>query len=339
MATLKDIAEEVGISVSTVSLALRDHRSISIETKQRIWEAQEKLGYRLPIQRPSSLARKGKPQGTGVVFRDIAFLLVNRQFDAPAYVSIVQSLSDRAASRHWRILYATAGLKDLEEGKMPVLLKSSKPDGIVVSGVYSDRAHHELRKLGIPIVVHGRYHLGEEPWMSCEPDFAQAISLFLHRMMELGHRRFGLYVKDTDSEFVKNLIRYYLRGIEEKGVEFMGVATLPASDEGMPIEALIAKRPTALLVAPGSLVPHLYQICERSGLSIPRDISILLFHHSNDLLLNPTVAGLAQCGMTDAIIRKLEQLMADPNTLCTRELFPKKLVPGGSIGKAPEIRD
>lgn len=339
MATLKDIAEEVGISVSAVSLALRDHRSISIETKQKVWEAQEKLGYRLPIQRPASLIRKGKPQGGGVVSRDIAFLLVNRQFDAPAYVTIVQKLSDQAASRHWRVLYATADLKDLEEGKMPVVLKSNKPDGIVVTGAYNTRAHQELRKLGIPIVVYGRYPLGGESWMSCEPDFAQAIGLFLHRMMELGHRRFGLYVKDINSEFVKNLIRYYLRGIEEEGVVSVGIARLPASDGEMSIETLIAKRPTALLVASGSLVPYLYQVCERSGLSIPQDLSVLLFHHANDLLLNPTVVGLAQCGMTAGIIRKLEQLMADPDTLCTRELFPKKLVPGGSIGKAPEVRD
>jgi len=38
MATLKDIAQQVGVSVSAVSLALRDHPSIGQETRKRIWD-------------------------------------------------------------------------------------------------------------------------------------------------------------------------------------------------------------------------------------------------------------------------------------------------------------
>ena len=45
LATIKDIAEELGIAFSTVSRGLQDNPRISLQTKEKIWEVAKKLNY------------------------------------------------------------------------------------------------------------------------------------------------------------------------------------------------------------------------------------------------------------------------------------------------------
>ncbi|MGW6082695.1 galactan degradation operon transcriptional regulator GanR, partial [Bacillus subtilis] len=54
MATIKDIAQEAGFSISTVSRVLNNDESLSVpdETREKIYEAAEKLNYRKKTVRP-----------------------------------------------------------------------------------------------------------------------------------------------------------------------------------------------------------------------------------------------------------------------------------------------
>jgi LacI family transcriptional regulator len=55
--TIKDVAKEVGVAPSTVSRTLKDHPSISNETKERVRKAMDKLGY-VPNVSAQNLANK-----------------------------------------------------------------------------------------------------------------------------------------------------------------------------------------------------------------------------------------------------------------------------------------
>ncbi len=332
MVTMKDIAAHVGISTSTVSLALRDHRSISLETKRRVWEAQEQLGYRAPLRAPSSTAPKKSKNSRPL--RDIAFLLVDREFENTSYGPMFQKIADLAAQRGWRSSYFSASLKDLHEGRLPPLLKNQGTDGIIVSGAYDAPAHQQVSKLGLPLVVMGRYQLGSEPWMACEPDFGHGVRLFLDRMREFGHTRFGLVFKDIRSAYVRHL----LREMKDRCVKLVG-ATLNAEDPSAAIssiEEVLKKGPTALLLGAESLAPATYKACANLGLVIPRDLSIVNFDGIGRHIMEPTLARIIpRKGMHASLVEKLERLMEDPDVVPTRELFPKQFVPGGSVGPCP----
>ena len=56
MVSLKTIAEKCGVSTATVSKALNDQRDISEETKNRVKQTAQTLGY-FPMQRPERLRR------------------------------------------------------------------------------------------------------------------------------------------------------------------------------------------------------------------------------------------------------------------------------------------
>ena len=121
----------------------------------------------------------------------------------------------------------------------------------------------------------------------------------------------------------------------------MGTAMAHGSPEGglLTPEALLERRPTALLVASPAVGATMYEACARAGLRIPADISLVCFSSLRNYFLTPSLAYLEprEPGLERRLVEKLEQLMENPNFPPTRELFFKSLVPGGSIGKCPEV--
>ncbi len=340
MATLKDIAKHVGISISAASLALRDHHSISLETKRKVWEAQETLGYRAPLRAPDSIAKKVKRQRTAV--RNVVFLLVDRKFENSSYGPIFQKVADHCAERHWRSIFLSASLKDLREGSLPPLLKNDDLDGIIVSGAYDAVAHQHVRKLGIPIVALGRYQLGDDPWAACEPDFEHAVRLFFSRMTAFGHQRYGLVVigEKERSSYLNYLLRAFNEVLDEKNLEFAGLAaTRNHQDNGfLTMEELLLEKPTALLISSASLAESTYEACRKTGLRIPEDISIMCFADTANFIISPSLACIRKKSFIGrGLVEKLGRMMDDPDAPQTREIFPQQFVPGGSIGLCPGV--
>lgn len=339
MATLKDIANEVGISVSAASLALRDHDTISLKTKLKVWAVQERLGYRLHLrdQRQRSSARS---EETPTQSRDIAFLLVDRGFDEPLYAQSFQRLAESAAARNWRTIYITSTLQELHDGKIPALLKDSRLDGILISGVYDKRAHTNLKRaINLPIVMIGPYALGDTPWMACEPDTVQGTRLLLHRLAALGHTRFGLIIRDVQSEFNFTVQQTYLAEIaRDTRLTNVGIEYEKKRSNGSleATERLLKQQPTALILGSAFFAPSVYEAIEAAGLKTPDDISVASFRGGPELFLRPQIAQVGSQIMTEGILKKMEALLEDPDTQPVRVLYPMQFIPGGSIGMPPQ---
>lgn len=337
MATLKDIAKHVGVSISAASLALRDHHSISLETKRKIWAAQEALGYRAPLRIPDALGSKGKKQKTAL--RKIAFLLVDRKFQNTGYGSLFQNVADISTQRHWRSMYVSASLKDLREGHLPPLLKSGEIDGIIVSGAYDSTAHQHVRKLGIPMIVYGRYELGDDPWASVEIDFSHGANIFASRMAAFGHTRCGLVIKGdviTDNNYRAYILGSVKKAVADKNLDLIGIASVIPHPDYLSVEELLRRKTTAILISGPAQAVHTYEVCRTAGLRIPDDVSVMSLYSAEHCLISPSLAYItAESGTERLVVEKLDRLMDDPDMLKTREIVPKRFCPGGSIGLCP----
>ncbi|MFV0414982.1 MAG: LacI family DNA-binding transcriptional regulator [Chthoniobacterales bacterium] len=329
MSTLREIAKHAGVSVSTASMAVRDHRSINIKTKQRVWEAQEKLGYRLNL-RPRPV-RAGVASGV----KNIVFLLVGRQFDDPVYTQVFQGVARMAEAHNGRLIFTPASLSQLHKGTFPSVIQNREVDGIIVSGVYDEKAHRNLAKLGIPTVVFGNYKLGDEPWAACEFNLSQGMHLLTKRLADLGHLNFGMLFRNIQTEYEIKLQHWYLREINEGGYQNAGIAL--ESEHGSFLKATHSlldtpTRPTALVLATDTIVEDVYTACEQKNLRIPEDISIIAFGQNN-YKVRPSLATVRSIGEDVGAIatEKLIRLIENPATIPTRELFPMCIVPGGSI--------
>lgn len=335
MATLKDIAEHVGISITAASMALRDHHSISVATKRKVWAAQKALGYRLPLNPPESIARE--VESSRPELRNIAFLLIDREYEGTAYTGGFHKLAERIAERMWRPVYLSARLKDLEAGVLPPLLVDGGFSGIVVSGNYNAQAHSEVTRLGLPIVVMGRYRLGEKPWSSCEPDFDHGADLFVSRVKSLGHRRIAFLQKEPANNYGSNLRQALFQAAGHEGLSvrhFADRAGVPEAPELTPA-ALLESKATVLLLSTGSLAPMALKSCAAAGLRVPGDISLVSFARpSSDY---PDIAYIQPAGgMTRGLAAKLARLIEAPDTPHSRDLYPKLFVDGATLGPAPQ---
>ncbi len=336
MATLKDIAEMVGISVSAASLAIRDHDSISEETKRRVWGAQKKLGYQ------PNLARRSRPRNSEAAAQsttDIAFVLSDRGFSDMLYARKFQAVTKLSVGHQFRPIYVSVKLADLHEGNFPSLLTDSGIKGIIVSGNYDEKAHQQLRRLKVPIVVSGNYSLGNESWSACEIDIAQGIRLMTDRMIELGHRRIALLVRSPGSHYAYDLECAYRRHAEMTKIE--GGALVLREDSAhiqTQLDALLQQpdRPTALVLSTDGLALEVFDAADRLGLKIPRDLSITAFESGYHSLRPPlSVVSVDSNDIGRVTLRKLISQMQDPECLLTREVVGMRFSPGGSI--APPV--
>lgn len=339
MATLKDIAEHVGISITAASLALRDHHSISIATKKKVWAAQKALGYRLPLRPPESISREVAAAKSEV--RNIAFLLIDREYEGTSYASGFQRIAESIAERMWRPVYLSGKLEEIVAGKLPPLLVNGDFSGIIVSGAFNADAYREIARLLIPIVVRGRYPLGDEPWSSCEPDFTQGAELVLSKATAQGHRRIALLEKDPNNNYGRYLRSALVIAAQGRDVElfpFTVKSDSPSTPQLRPAD-LLEKGITLILVGTASCCPVAYTICEEAGLRIPDDISLVSYGVRPNSALCPEPAHITAIpGINTGITEKLARLIENPATPHTRELYPQAFVASPSFGEAPGMR-
>lgn len=115
--SLRDVAEEAGVHVSTASLALRDDRRLTEETRRRVRETAERLGYRANPLVSAWLRQVRRPE-SAASGAALAFLLGLRASEAvarePYYRTFVQGAREEAAVLGYSVSETLFGQDDDE---------------------------------------------------------------------------------------------------------------------------------------------------------------------------------------------------------------------------------
>ena len=212
--------------------------------------------------------------------------------------------------------------------------------GIIISGEYDELAHRNLCELEIPVVALGNYQLGEMPWAACEIDLAQGVRTVVRRLSDLGHKRFGLLLRSFGTEYQLKLQRWFEWEVAQEKRENAGIAI--EATEGSVRNSLMGllkspNRPSVLFFESDTMAEEVYDTCAELKLSIPRDISLVTFGDGRHIL-RPSLASV-QVQLQDygaAALEKLAGMIDDPDRTLTREIFPMRFVPGGSISAYTE---
>lgn len=151
-ATLRDIAKEVGISVSAVSMALRDHPRIGPETKSRVMTVADQLGYV-----PNSAGRALRAQKAGAV----ALIVPNTSqhvFGHSYFMHVLTGVTGVANDKDAQVVISTN--PDESHGMVAYerVMRSGSVDGaIVTSAAVTDDNIERLVKSGLPLVLLGNF--------------------------------------------------------------------------------------------------------------------------------------------------------------------------------------
>jgi len=147
-ATIKDIARELGISVSTVSRALKDHPDISSETKSRVKELVTRLRY---TPNPIALSlRNKKTHVLAVIVPEI----VHHFFS-----SVISGIDEAAMAAGFNVMFFQSNESYEREILNMQSVVNSRVDGLLISIAKGTRKYNHIRHLmdeGIPVVFFDR---------------------------------------------------------------------------------------------------------------------------------------------------------------------------------------
>jgi LacI family transcriptional regulator len=265
--TLRDIAEAVGVDVSTVSKVINASDTITVrpETRQRILDEVKRTSYR-----PNAAARSLKFQRTG------ALGLVFPAMPNPLYLTITRGAMRQAAELGYVMLVAELSAED--PSVLERLVSERRVDGLIIATARAaDDQNLADMYPWLPFVYVNRRVKGAHRSVIVDDESAGALAA--RALVDAGHRRLGFLGDTTELDTVRRRRMGFGAVCREAGVgepvDVECAFTRAGGREGAERLAALPDRPTGvfaanLLIGIGAAVG-----LAARGLSIPRDLSLV----------------------------------------------------------------
>jgi LacI family transcriptional regulator len=212
MVRLKDIARHAGVSIMTVSKALRDAPDVSAATKARIKALAAQMGYV-----PDSSAQGLRTKTTKL------FGLIIPSSTNPIYAHIVVAIEERAHELGYDILLAhSLNLPEREELCLRRFL-ARRVDGLFISPVYrfeaEARIYQEILARKTPVVLLGPPAAFCKSFASVEIEELNASYTATQHLLSLGHKRIAYLTGPPVAPWAHERFEGYRRALREAGLE------------------------------------------------------------------------------------------------------------------------
>jgi len=212
MVRLKDIAERAGVSVMTVSKALRDEPDVSESTKTRLKLMAQEMGYL-----PDSIAQGLRNRKTKL------FGLVIPSLANPVYVRMLLAIEERSYELGYDLLIAYTLHKQEREETCIRRFLSRRVDGLFISPVYrlesESRLYQELLARKIPTVLLGHAAPSCSQFAHVETDDATAGFAMTQHLLQLGHKRIAFLAGPPATPWTRERFEGYRRALRQAGLE------------------------------------------------------------------------------------------------------------------------
>lgn len=279
--SLKDLAAELGVSISTVSRALKDSAEISPEMCERVKALAVERNYR-PNPFAMSLL-KSSPRIIGILVPDLV---------THFYASIISGISDKARQEGYSVII-TSSYEQFEQERLCLEnLVNIRVDGIIacLSQETTDYRHFEmLAAQNVPLVFFDRVCLPTK-FSSVVADNAESARIATLHLLESGARRVGFIGGANHLEIVKQRKHGYLEALRqwhipiERELVVCRKMTYEEGEEAARRLLLLPSRPDAILAMNDTLAFAAMKQIKRQGLRIPQDVFLIGYTdelHSN----------------------------------------------------------
>lgn len=331
---IKALAQELGLSVSTISKALRDSHEISEKTKQRVLELAAELNY-MPNPYASSLRGK-KSRNIAVVIPEVA-----DSFFSLAINGIESVVKDRG----YHVLICLTHEDFQNEQAILKEFRSGRVDGVLISVASETGSGTHIRELlsrEIPVVYFDRV-LKDLPLASVVTDDAAAGYNATQHLISNGCRRIAFLGLSPNLSISNDRLSGYVQALTAAGLplrksDIAYCAATPQQNYNTVKKMLQRQqRPDGIVACAEKLTTVMYQVCRDLALRIPEDVKVLCFSNQEmAAMLSPSLTTITQpafeMGKAAAEIL-LKLLDKKPVTATDRQLvIPSVLVKRASTG-------
>jgi len=328
VASIEDVARSAGVSIATVSRAIRGLPDVAAATRDRVLAAAAELNY---IASPfAARLASGRTATVGVV---VPF--VNRWF----FAEVIDTVEGALRSAGFDLLLYNLGDEAGRARFFDVMPMRKRVDGVLVASlVLSDDEFAALEALGAPVGLLGLERPG---LLSSRIDDVQSARTAVEHLLSLGHRRIGLIGGDTDDpmRFTPPLHRQdgYRDALAAAGIaidgdlEVLGYFTVDGGAAAMHTLLQLPDRPSAVFAESDEMAYGALRAIRRAGLRVPHDIAVIGFDdQSNAELMDLSTMRQPVAEQALDVTSRLLGLIGDPQSQAGEVVLPTELVVRGS---------
>lgn len=288
---LTSIAEEAGVSLSTVSKVVHRRRDVSPTTRDRIEELLSRHGYIRPWDQDETPTRQ-----VVAVFRDLS---------GPYTLEVVRGIVEAAGLIGVDVITGTTSARPIAHWLRECMDLGALGLIVVISMLTDEDQQHIIQdKLPVVLIDPLSTPSAEIPCIGVT-NWNGAKDAVQH-LIEIGHTRIGMIAGRSHSPAGAARLHGYRAALEEAGLAFD--ATIVRSTDFDYEEARHAavqvlrapERPTALFAASDAQAMGVLEAARQCGLSVPRDLAVMSFDDS-------LVAAMA-CPPLSAVRQPFEEL-------------------------------
>lgn len=290
-ANLKDIAQHLNISVSTVSRVVNNKDRVSPETRERVSKALIELQYT-----PNEVARslKSKSVNTiGVIVSDIS-----NNF----YSSVIKGIEGLAWEKGFSIIVCNSDGEAEREKEYTQLLLQKQIAGLIIATVGGNMSFFkQYSRQGIPVIfIDNLPKLNESFDYVTINNINASYELTCH-LIEQGHKDIAIITGSLDETTAAERLQGWKNALSENGIsirkKWIGTGNFRQESGYKIMKSFLEKedKPTAILAANNFLAYGAVRAIYDSGLKIPEDISIVCFDAFDPTgLVRPQITSIIQ---------------------------------------------
>lgn len=283
-ATMKDIADQLGLSVNAVSLALKDRPGVSDETRRQVLEVAQNIGYEAKQAKPAAPARTSGS-------KNICVLLRHRFFrDFRFYGRILLGIEEAAKKDGYDVI-----ISSFEAEEVPASVQEKRVAGVIVVGSIDDDFLARLMEYRVPIVLAD--HQSNAHQLDCiVSDNCFGAYRMTAELIRRGYTRIGFFGDREYSPSTRDRFLGVLQALQEhlklksfgKSVEYLERFSACGDDiENYVIQQDAAhilelfrnlpEKPEVLVCSNDELAILLMQTLQKNGISVPEDVGVAGF--------------------------------------------------------------
>ncbi|HBF41635.1 MAG TPA: LacI family transcriptional regulator [Anaerolineaceae bacterium] len=303
--TIKDVAQAAGVSTTTVSHVVNNTRHVDPDTRQRVIQSMDSMGYH-----PNFLARslrRGVSKTIGLIVPDAANLF---------FAEVARKIEDYGFQQGYSVILGNSDNNPEKQTSYVNSLMAKRVDGMIfISSGGEEKDLARLLKNQVPVVVADRdvpLELADVVLVDNERGGYDAT----RHLIELGHQRIACITGPHDLSPSMQRIQGYLRALQEFNLEvnpdYITAGDFQFRGGGQAMDRLLKcfPRPDAVFVFNDMMAIGAMNAIREAGLEIPRDISVVGFDDIElSSVITPALTTIAQ--PFDDIARHATRLLVE----------------------------
>jgi LacI family transcriptional regulator len=290
MATIKDVAEHAGVSITTVSHVINQTRYVSEELTQKVYDAMQALDYRPNIVARS--LRSGRTRTIGLMIPDISNAF---------FAEISRKIEDKGFEFGYNMILCNTDESPEKEERYIDVLVAKQVDGLIfISAGDSGGFQKNPYRNEIPVVIADREVEGIESDVVLIDNYAGGFTATKY-LISLGHQRIGCISGPSPIRPSANRVEGYRAVLEAAGIPFdpdllrVGDFRFEGGERCTEDLLNLPDPPTAIFAGNDMMALGAMRVIKRAGLRVPEDISLIGFDNTPlASLVSPQLTTISQ---------------------------------------------